>query len=147
MEINEVNEINEANEANNQKAQELLDGGIFDAQQVIQDPSMMDEVLARLDDKLNQYPVIREKLPSIPLMIGLLKAWGKKEYTEVSPKVIARLVSAIRYLVRENDLLWDNIPKAVIADDMAVLTLALRVSRADLKAFSEWQDEHKGTQA
>lgn len=140
-------ENNEVNEANNQKAQELLDSGIPDAQQVIQDPSRMNEILAQLKDKLNQYPVFEKKLSGIPLMVAMLDAWGKKEYTEVSPKVISRLVSAIRYLIKGNDLLWDNIPHVGIADDLAVMALALKISKPDLKAFSEWKDAHSGTQA
>ena len=137
----------EVNEANNKKAQELLDVGISDAQQVIQDPSKMDEILALLEDKLNKYPTIGKTLSDIPLMIGMLKAWRMKEYTEVSPKVIARLVSAILYLVKERDLLWDNIPHIGIADDLAVMGLALKISKPDLKAFSEWKDARNGAQA
>ena len=132
-------EVNEVNEANNKKAEDLLDGGIPDAQQVIQDPSKMDEILALLEDKLNKYPTIGKTLSDIPLMIAMLKAWGMKEYTEVSPKVIARLVSAILYLAKENDMLWDDSPHVGLADDLAVLGLALKISEPDLKAFSEWK--------
>ena len=135
----EVNETNAVNEANNEKAQELLDKGIPDAQQVIQDPSRMDEILALLEDKLNKFPEIGKKLSDIPLMTAMLKAWETKEYTEVSSKVISRLVSAILYLVKEHDLMWDSIPHIGIADDLAVMGLALLRSKSDLKAFSEWK--------
>ena len=140
-------EVNEVNEANDKKAEELLDGGIPDAQQVIQDPSKMDEILALLEDKLNKYPTIGGKLSDIPLMTAMLKAWEMKEYTEISPKVIARLVSAILYLVKEHDLLWDSIPHIGLADDLAVMGLALKRSKPDLKAFAEWKDAHNGAQA
>ena len=133
----------EVNETNNEKAQELLDKGVPDAQQVIQDPSRMDVVLGLLEDKLNKYPEIGKKLSDIPVMTEMLKAWKAKEYTEVSPKVIARLVSAVLYLAKENDLLWDSIPHVGLADDLAVMGLALKISKKDLKAFSEW----KATQA
>jgi len=69
----------------------------------------------------------------------MLKAWEAKEYTEVSTKTVSRLVSAILYLVKENDLLWDNIPHVGLADDLAVLGLALKFTKPDLKAFSEWK--------
>lgn len=139
MEINETNEVSKASESNDEKAQELLDKGIPDAQQVIQDPSRMDVVMALLEDKLNKYPEIRKKLTDIPLMTAMLKAWEAKEYTEVSTKTVSRLVSAILYLVKENDLLWDNIPHVGLADDLAVLGLALKFSKRDLNAFSEWK--------
>ena len=136
-------EVNEVNAANDKKAEELLDKGISNAQEVIQNPLKMDELLAELEDKLNQYPEIGKRLSDIPVMIAMLKAWEMKEYTAVSPKVITRLVSAILYLNKENDLLWDNIPHVGIADDLAVMGLALLRSKPDLKAFSEW----KGAQA
>ena len=139
MEINETNEVSKASEPNDEKAQELLDKGIPDAQQVIQDPSRMDVVMALLEDKLNKYPEIGKKLTDIPLMTAMLKAWEAKEYTEVSTKTVSRLVSAILYLVKENDLLWDNIPHVGLADDLAVLGLALKFSKRDLNAFSEWK--------
>ena len=139
MEINETNEVSKASESNDEKAQELLDKGIPDAQQVIQDPSRMDVVMALLEDKLNKYPEIGKKLTDIPLMTAMLKAWEAKEYTEVSTKTVSRLVSAILYLVKENDLLWDNIPHVGLADDLAVLGLALKFTKPDLKAFSEWK--------
>lgn len=140
-------EDNKVNEANEQKAQELLDSGITNAQQVIQDPSKMDGLLAELEDKLTQYPEIGKKLSDIPLVIAMLKAWKMKEYTAVSPKVITRLVSAILYLNKEKDLLWDSIPHVGIADDLAVMRLALLRSKQDLKAFSEWKDARNGVQA
>ena len=143
----EVNEVNEVSEASSEKAQELLDQGISNAQQVIEDPSKINELLAQLEDKLNKYPTIGKKLSDIPLMIEMLKAWEMKEYTEVSPKVIARLVSAILYLIKEHDLLWDSIPHVGIADDLAVMGLALKISKPDLKAFSAWKDAHNGAQA
>lgn len=139
MEINETNEVSKASESNDEKAQELLDKGIPDAQQVIQNPSRMDVVMALLEDKLNKYPEIGKKLTDIPLMTAMLKAWEAKEYTEVSTKTVSRLVSAILYLVKENDLLWDNIPHVGLADDLAVLGLALKFSKRDLNAFSEWK--------
>lgn len=140
-------EVNEVSNTDNQKAQELLDRGISDAQQVIRNPSRMEELLAQFEDKLNQFPTIGKKLSDIPTMIEMLKAWARKEYTEVSPKVITRLISAILYLIREKDLLWDSIPHIGIADDLAVMGLALKINKSDLKAFSEWKDEHHDAQA
>lgn len=144
MEVNEVNEVSEANE---QKAEELLDRGVSDAQQVIRDPSRMGDLLAQLEDKLDKYPTIGKKLSDIPLMTEMLKAWGAKEFTEVSPQVVTRLVSAILYMIREHDLLWDNIPLVGLADDLAVMRLALRKAKPDLKAFSEWKNARNGAQA
>ena len=107
----------------------------------------MDELLVQLEDKLNKYPTLRNKLSDLPLMIEMLKAWKNKEYTALSPTVITHLVSAIQYLIKDHDVLWDNIPHVGLADDLAVMGLALKIFKPDLKAFSEWKNARNGAQA
>lgn len=143
----EINEVNAVNEVNTEKAQGLLDRGISEAQQLIQDSSKVDEVLMQLEQKLKEVPAIGKTLASVPLMISMIKAWITKEYTEVSPKVIACLVGAILYVVKKKDLIPDNIPIIGIADDLAVMGLALKMCKPELNAFSEWRDAKNGAQA
>lgn len=124
---------------NMDQARGLLDKGIQEAQQVIQDPSKVDEILVQLEEKLKEVPKIGETLSEVPLMIAMIKAWIKKDYTEVSPKVIACLVGAIIYLIKKKDLISDNIPVIGIADDLGVMGLALKLCEPELKAFAEWR--------
>lgn len=131
---------------NMDQAQELLNKGISEAQEVIKNPSKVDDLLIQLEEKLKSAPAIGETLADLPLMIAMIKAWIKKEYTVVSPKVIACLVGAILYLLKKKDLIPDYIPIIGIADDLAVLGLALKLSEPELKAFSEWRAA-QGTQA
>ena len=128
------------------QAQELLNRGISEAQGIIQDPSKVDELLIQLEEKLKTVPVVGETLADIPLMIAMIKAWIKKEYTVVSPKVIACLVGGIIYLLNRKDLIPDSIPLIGITDDLAVMALALKLSEPELKAFSEWRMS-RGVQA
>ena len=79
-------------------------------------------------------------------MIAMVKAWIRKEYTVVSPKVIACLVGAIIYLLKKRDLIPDSIPLIGIADDLGVMGLALKMSEPELKAFAEWR-ANRGFQA
>ena len=121
------------------QTQELLDRGIAEAQEVIQNPSKVDDLLVQLEEKLKSVPAIGETLSDVPLMVAMVKAWIKKEYTVVSPKVIACLVGAILYLLKKKDLIPDSIPVVGIADDLAVMGLALKLSGPELRAFSEWR--------
>ena len=121
------------------QAQDLLNKGIYEAQEVIKNPSKVDELLVQLEEKLKGVPAIGQTLSDLPLMIAMVKAWIKKEYTVVSPKVIACLVGAILYLLKKKDLIPDYIPVIGIADDLAVMGLALKLSEPELKAFSEWR--------
>ena len=122
-----------------EQAQEVLNKGIEEAESVISSPSKVDEILLQLEEKLKAVPVIGSTLSDLPLMISMIKAWIKKEYTVVSPKVIACLVGGIIYLLKKEDLISDSVPIVGIADDLAVLGLALKLSEPELKAFSEWR--------
>ena len=133
-------------EFNMGQAQELLNKGISEAQEVIKNPSAVDDLLLQLEDKLRTVPAIGNTLGDLPVMIAMVKAWIKKDYTVVSPKVIACLVGAILYLLKKKDLISDSIPVIGIADDLAVMGLALKLSQSELKAFSEWRAS-QGTQA
>ena len=127
-------------EMNIEQAQELLDKGVEEAEEVIQNPSKVDEILLQLEAKLKEVPAIGSTLADLPLMISMVKAWIKKDYTEVSPKVIACLVGAVIYLLKKKDLISDSIPIVGIVDDIAVLGLALKLSEPELKAYAEWRD-------
>ena len=131
---------------NMEKAQNLLDMGIGDAQELIQNPSKVDEILVQLEEKLKEVPAIGNTLSQVPLVIAMVKAWITKEYTEVSPKVIACLVGAILYLIKKKDLISDSIPVIGIADDLGVMALALKLSEPELKAFAEWRATKAGAQ-
>ena len=127
-----------------EQAQEVLNKGIEEAESVISSPSKVDEILMQLEEKLKAVPVIGSTLSDLPLMIAMIKAWVKKEYTVVSPKVIACLVGAVIYLIKKKDLISDSIPIIGHADDLAVLGLALKLSEKELKAFAEWRDAQAG---
>lgn len=122
-----------------ERAQEVLDNEIAEAEAVLNNPSRMDDILLQLEEKLKAVPVIGSTLSDLPLMIAMIKAWIKKEYTVVSPKVIACLVGAVLYLIRKKDLISDGIPIVGYADDLAVMGLALKLSEKELQAFSEWR--------
>ena len=127
-----------------EQAQEVLNKGIEEAESVISSPSKVDEILMQLEEKLKAVPVIGSTLSDLPLMIAMIKAWVKKEYTVVSPKVIACLVGAVIYLIKKKDLISDSIPIIGHADDLAVLGLALKLSEKELKAFAEWRNSQAG---
>ena len=131
---------------NLEQAQGFLNKGIKEAQELIGNPSQVDELLMQLEEKLKTVPTIGETLSDLPLMIAMVKAWITKEYTVVSPKVIASLVGAMLYLLKKKDLIPDSIPLIGIADDLAVMGLALKLSEPELKAFSQWREE-QGKQA
>ena len=129
------------------KAKALLDRGIAEAQGLIEDPSRIDDLLIQLENRLKEVPAIGETLSDLPAMIGMVKGYITGEYREVSPKVIAVLVGAFIYLVKKKDIIPDTIPVIGIADDLAVLGLALNLCKTELAAFKEFRDGKKAEEA
>ena len=123
-----------------EKAKEVIDSGIGQAQELIKDPSRIDELLVQLEEMLRGIPTVGTTLSDIPQLIAMVKAYITKEYSEVSPKVIVSIVSAFLYLVKKNDLIPDSIPLLGRADDIAVLGLALKLVEPELAAFKAWRE-------
>ena len=123
-----------------EKAKALLDNGIAEAQELIREPSKVDDMLIQLENKLKEVPAIGETLSDLPLMISMVKGYITKEYSEVSPKVIATLVAAFLYLIKKKDIISDKIPVIGMADDLAVLGLALKLSEPELAVFKTYRD-------
>ena len=126
-------------EFSTERAREVLNEEIIEAQEIINNPSRVDEILVQLEEKLKAVPVIGSTLSDLPLMVAMIKAWIKKEYTVVSPKVIACLIGAVLYLVKKKDLISDSVPIVGHLDDLAVLGLALKLSEKELQDFSDWR--------
>ena len=73
-------------------------------------------------------------------MVSMVKSYITKEYTEVSPKVVASLVSAFLYLLTKKDLIRDDIPVQRYADDLAVVALAVKLNEPEIEAFKAWRE-------
>ena len=134
-----------ANEFNLDKAKEVLDSGMSQAQELINDPSKINELLESVQEKVKDIPYVGEDIANIPTMISMVKSYITKEYTEVSPKVIAALVSAFLYLIKGKDLIHDSIPLLGQVDDAAVIAVAMKLIAPEIEAYKQWKEA--GTQA
>ena len=123
-----------------ESARGLLEKGMNEAQELIKDPSKIDSILIQLENKLKEVPAIGEQLSDIPLMVSMVKGYITKEYTDVSPKVIATMVAAFIYLIKGKDLIPDKIPVVGVTDDVGVLALAFQFCKPELEAYKEFRD-------
>ena len=125
------------------QAKEILENGVAEAQELLSDPAKIDELLANIKAQAANLPeTVTGALADVPTMISMVKSYVTKEYTEVSPKVVATVVAALLYLVKGKDLISDNIPTLGRADDLAVVTAAMIINKPELEAFAAWQAEH-----
>ncbi len=131
-----------------EQVQEVIETGIAQAQELLSDPAKIEELLGQLQEKVKEMPAATgEALANIPLMASMVKSYVTREYAEVSPKVVATLVSAFLYLVRGKDLIRDDIPVLGIVDDIAVIALAMKIDEKELAAYKEWREENQMPEA
>lgn len=129
-----------AEEFSIEKAQEAIEGGIAQAQELMNDPAKVDDLLQQIQQQIANLPeTVTGALGNIPLMASMVKSYVTKEYTEVSPKVVASVVAAFLYLVKQKDLIPDNVPVVGLVDDLAVVTAALKLNEPELEAFKAWK--------
>ena len=133
-----------AEEFNLDKAREAIEGGVAQAQELLNDPAKIDELLAQLQEQVKNLPdTFKGAAANVPLMAQMVKSYITKEYANVSPKVGASLVAAFIYLVKAKDLIPDNVPILGIADDLAVATAVMKMCEPELKDYAEWREANQ----
>ena len=127
------------------KAKEILGGFTAQAQDMLKDGSKVEAALQALEAKMKEIPTIGDGLSKLPLMISMIRAYITKEYTEVSPKVVASMLCAVLYLVKGRDIIRDDIPVVGLVDDIAVAGAAFMLSEKELDAYAAWREAKDGT--
>ena len=124
-----------------ESAKQVIEGGIAEAQEVLADSEKMDSLLASIKAQAANLPsTVTGAFSNLPTMVAMVKSYISKEYTDVSPKVVASVVAAFLYLVKGKDLIPDNIPLLGLVDDVAVITVALKINEPEFEAFKAWQE-------
>ncbi len=125
---------------NVEKAKEILDGGLEKAGEIIKNNEQISKLMDEVQAKVDKVPLLRDAIKDLPVMASMVKSYVKKEYTTVTPKVIATIVSAFIYLVKRKDILPDSIPILGQLDDIAVIALALKFIEPELKEYLNWKN-------
>ena len=130
------------NEFNLDKAKEILANYTAQAEELLQNPAKVEELLQQLENKMKEIPSVGEYVSRLPLMISMIRGYIRKEYTAVSPKVIVSLVAAVIYLLLGKDLIPDKTPIVGYADDLAVFVAAFALAAPELDAYAQWRAEN-----
>jgi len=130
------------NEINLEKAKEILGNFSAQAEELIQNPAKVEELLQQLEEKMKEIPTIGEYVSRLPLMISMIRGYIRKEYTAVSPKVIVTMLAAVIYLLLGKDLIPDKTPIIGYADDLAVFVAAFALVEPELNAYAQWRSEN-----
>jgi len=72
----------------------------------------------------------------------MLKAYAKREYTQIPVKSISAIVGALLYILMPFDALPDFILGFGLIDDAAVFGYALKLVSDDIRKFAAWKEAH-----
>ena len=75
-------------------------------------------------------------------MISMVRAYVKKQYTEVPVGTILLAVAALIYVVNPWDLIPDYILGVGFIDDAAALAAVLQAIHMDLQKYKQWQKDN-----
>ena len=127
---------------NIEAAKSVLETSAKEATKILGDPAKVDEILESVKAQAGNLPgEAVSALSNIPLMISMVKGYITKQYTDVSPKVVASVLGSLLYLVKGKDLIPDSIPIVGLLDDVAVVAFAMKLNETELDAFKAWQDD------
>lgn len=134
-----------AGQFNAEWAKNVINENVQKAQAFVDNPDQVNDLLAQLQEKLKGLPdTVSTAFGNVPLMAEMVKCYVTREYTEVSPKVVVSLVAAFLYLVKQDDLIPDNVPIVGWVDDVAVATVAMAINEPELAAFAAWKEQRDG---
>ena len=128
------------------QAKKALDANRKDAEALLNDEKKMNSFLNQLESKFSAVSGFKEKLKDIPLIVELVRAYIKKEYTEIPLGSIIGLVSALIYFFSPVDLIPDVLPGIGYIDDVMVIAIAMKFVYTDFEDFKKWKAEKEEEQ-
>ena len=120
-----------------------LEKGFGKAKGFLNDGVKLENLLSKLNRKVEAYPNIAEKISHIPILVKLLNYYVTGKYTKVPVKSIIAIISALIYFVSPIDLIPDLIPILGLSDDVAVLAICIEIVDVDILEFKKWLELNK----
>lgn len=109
------------------------------AKAYLNDDEKMEKLFRDFEDKLKLIPKIGKRASDIAVLLSLVRAYIKKQYTDVSPSTIMLAVAGLIYVVTPVDLIPDYILGPGLLDDAAVIGIVLQAIQMDLNKYKKWQ--------
>lgn len=121
-------------------AELLLESNYPEAEEIINDPDALENLLQRLEEKLKMVPLAGEALSNVPVLISMVRSYANKEYPDIPLGTIIAIVSALIYVLSPIDLIPDGVPVIGYVDDAAVVLACLNMIQSDVDEYKTWRD-------
>lgn len=115
---------------------------MYKSKAFLDDDKKMEALLRDFEDKLSLIPNIGKRATDAVIMLSMIRAYIKKQYTDIPVNTILFGVGGLIYVVNPIDLVPDNIPGIGLLDDAKVMDIILEVIHKDLIKYRKWQKEN-----
>ena len=109
------------------------------AKAFLDDDEKMETLFQEFEKKLRLIPKIGKRASDVAVLLSMLRAYIKKQYTDVSIATIIAAVAGLIYVVNPMDVVPEYVLGVGILDDAAVLGIILQAMHMDLNKYKKWQ--------
>lgn len=121
--------------------EQIIEDNHGKAEKLLNDEDKMERFLQKLEKKFKAVPIAGSSLAYIPIMISMVRAYIKKEYTEPPIASVVSIVATLIYFVNPFDLIPDGLLNVGLLDDALVVTACLTLVRTDIEDYRIWRKE------
>ena len=129
-------------EYSDRKLLSALKDNMDSAKAYLDDDAKMEALFQDFEKKLGQIPKIGGKAADIAVLCSMIRAYAKKQYTDVSIATILLSIAALIYVVNPMDIVPDFMIGIGQLDDAAAIVLVLQMIQMDLNKYKKWQEEN-----
>ncbi len=94
---------------------------------------------ASILQKASGIPWLRKVMDDISVILDLIQDYCSGRYRQIPAWVVATLAFALLYFINPVELIPEFIPVVGYLDDIALLLLALRMTRRYVAAYKSWR--------
>ena len=121
---------------------DALKDNMENAKAYLDDDAKMEALFQDFEKKLGQIPKIGSKAADLAVLCSMIRAYAKKQYTDVSIATILLSIAALIYVVNPMDIVPDFMIGIGQLDDAAAIVLVLQMIQMDLNKYKKWQEEN-----
>lgn len=126
-------------EYNERKLKKSLNENKEKAKAFLDDDEKMETLFQEFEKKLRLIPKIGKRASDVAVLLSMLRAYIKKQYTDVSIATILAAVAGLIYVVNPMDIVPEYILGVGVLDDAAIVGIILQAMHMDLNKYKKWQ--------
>lgn len=126
-------------EYSERKLKKALDENKEKAKAFLNDDDKMETLFQDFEKRLKLIPKIGKRASDIAVLLSMLRAYIKKQYTDVAIGTILAAIAGLIYVVNPMDVVPEYIIGFGIVDDAAVIGIILQAMHMDLNKYKKWQ--------